>query len=83
MFFTGVKVSIGHFSRGNTENLVADYIENTAKLSKRRWNQIMEHCGAETEIVGELKVSVPCLDKERRTLYIPSSPAPMDDSHEE
>jgi len=77
MFFTGVKVNIGQFSRDNTENLVSDYVENTKKLSERRWKQIMAHCGAEVE--SEAAVMVPCMDKERRTLYIPSSPGPMDE----
>ena len=85
MFFTGEKVNIGHFSRDNTENMVADYIENTEKLSDRRWKQILEHCGAEVE--SEVNLSVPSLDKRRRTLYIPSSPlagpGPMDTSDQE
>jgi hypothetical protein len=72
MYFTGEKVSLGQFSRDNTENLVADYVENTKKLSERRWKRIMERCGAEAE--NEAVVSVPCMDERRRTLYIPSSP---------
>jgi hypothetical protein len=76
MFLTGKKVNIGQFSRGNTETLVRDYVENTRKLSDRRWKQIMERCGtgAETEPV----VDVPSMDDRRCVLYIPSSPAPLD-----
>ena len=80
MFFTGVKVNIGQFSRDNTETLVADYVENTKKLSERRWKQILERCGAEVE--NEVVVSVPSLDKQRRILYIPSSPSPRESDQE-
>jgi hypothetical protein len=45
MFFTGEKVNTGQFSRENIEDLVGDYIENTKKLSERRWKQILERCG--------------------------------------
>lgn len=75
MFFTGCKVKNGQFSRENSESLVRDYIENTRKLSERRWNQILERCGAVVENEpGE--ESVPCMDERRRVLYVPSSPAP-------
>jgi hypothetical protein len=78
MFFTGHKLKTGQFSRDNTEALVNDYIENTKKLTERRWNQILERCGAELAAseneLGEK--GVPCMDERRRVLYVPSSPAP-------
>ena len=81
MFFTGEKNSIGQFSRDNMESLVADYIQNTSRLSDQRWNQIMDHCGLDNEGSSDLvEVSVPCLDKGRRTLYIPSSPTAINQS---
>jgi hypothetical protein len=77
MFFTGHKTNIGQFSRDNTESLVDDYVENTKKLSERRWNQILERCGAVSASENEqAAASVPCMDEQRRVLYIPSSPAP-------
>ena len=45
MFFTGHKQNVGQFSRDNTETLVGDYVENTKKLSKRRWQQIWNDVG--------------------------------------
>lgn len=75
MFFTGHKVNIGQFSRDNTETLVGDYMENTKKLSGRRWKQIMERCGAVAETEAPVE-SVPSMDERRRVLYVPSSPAP-------
>ena len=74
MFLTGEKLKIGQFSRDNTETLVSDYIENTRKLSDRRWKQIMERCGTGAEI--EPAVDVAGMDDQRHVLYIPSSPAP-------
>ena len=61
MFFTGEKVNIGQFSHDKTKNIVADYIENTKKLSKWCWKQILEHCGVEVET--EVAANVLCLDK--------------------
>jgi len=75
MFFTGQKINIGQFSRDNTEALVGDYIENTKKLSERRWKQILQRCGAVTQN-EPVAASVPSMDERRRVLYIPSSPAP-------
>lgn len=75
MFFTGEKVNIGMFSRDNTEILVGDYVENTKKLSERRWKRILERCGA-AGAENEPDVEVPCMDERRRALYVPSSPAP-------
>lgn len=78
MFFTGQKVKIGQFSRDNTETLVGDYIENTKKLSKRRWQQILERCGAVVQVENGptgMESSIPCMDEQRRVLYVPSSPA--------
>ena len=77
MFLTGKKTSIGQFSRDNTESLIDDYLENTKKLSERRWNHILEQCGAvsENEPVAS---GVPSMDEQRRVLYIPSSPAPSE-----
>jgi hypothetical protein len=74
MFFTGRKQNIGQFSRDNTERLVGDYIENTKKLSERRWQRILEQCGAIGVVENEAVESVPCMDEQRRTLYVPSSP---------
>lgn len=81
MFFTGYKSNIGQFSRDNTETLVGDYIENTKKLSERRWQQILERCGAVGVVVAdnESATSIPCMDEQRRILYVPSSPAPSDE----
>ena len=76
MFFTGHKTNIGQFSRDNTESLVSDYVENTKKLSERRWSKILERCGAVSENELAVTVAVPCMDEQRRVLYIPSSPAP-------
>jgi hypothetical protein len=77
MFFTGYKLNIGQFSRDNTETLVRDYIENTKKLTERRWKRILERCGAEVQ--NEPVESVPCMDEKRRVLYVPSSPAPSNE----
>lgn len=76
MYFTGQKVNIGKFSRDNTEALVADYVENTKKLSERRWKQILERCGSTPVAENEHVESVPraCMDERRRALYVPSSP---------
>ena len=79
MFTTGKKVNIGQFSRDNTETLVRDYVENTRKLSDRRWKQIMERCGTGTD-VEPAAVDAPSMDDRRRVLYIPSSPAPLEGS---
>jgi hypothetical protein len=77
MFFTGVKVNTGQFSRDNTERVVADYIENTCKLSERRWRRVLDACGVDEN--EQTEVSAPCMDeRQRRTLYIPSSPVPTD-----
>ena len=81
MFFTGEKVNIGQFSRDKTENIVADYIENTEKLSEWRWKRILECCGVEVET--EVVANVPCLDKRQHTLYIPSSPGLSDQNWQE
>ena len=75
MFFTGRKVNIGAFSRDNTETLVRDYVENTKKLSERRWKRILEHCGAALAVEIEPADNVPCMEERRRDLYVPSSPA--------
>jgi len=80
MFITGEKVNIGQFSRDNTETLVGDYVENTKKLSERRWKRILEQCGAALAAENEATESVTCeMDEQRRTLYVPSSPPPMKD----
>jgi hypothetical protein len=76
MFCTGIKVYHGQFSHENTEQLVADYAENTQKLSQCRWRKILDACGAndsETPIT-----STPQMDERHRTLYTASSPVPMD-----
>ena len=74
MFFTGVKVNLGQFSRDNAEGLVTDYAQNTCHLSERRWRHILDACGVDE---GEqIIVHTPCMDQQRRHLYIPSSPAP-------
>jgi hypothetical protein len=79
MFFTGHIVNIGQFSRDNTETLVGDYIENTKKLTQRRWRKILERCGAVGAVVDdEPETKVPCMDEKRCVLYVPSSPAPSD-----
>jgi hypothetical protein len=83
MFVTGQKVNIGQFSRDNTETLVGDYVENTKKLSERRWQRILDRCGAEVENEPVTVPSAPCMEERRRVLYIPSSPAPMKGSDEE
>ena len=75
MFFTGKKVSIGQFSRDNTKTLVSDYVQNTKKLSERRWKRILERCGAVPENEPGTP-SAPSMDERRRDLYVPSSPAP-------
>jgi hypothetical protein len=74
MFFTGHKVNIGQFSRENTKTLVTDYVQNTKKLSERRWKKILERCGA-VQAENEPVENVRCMDEERRILYVPSSPA--------
>ena len=74
MFFTGKKVNIGQFSRDNTISLVGDYVENTKKLSERRWKQILERCGTEAEN-EPVTPSAPSMDERQCDLYIPSSPA--------
>jgi hypothetical protein len=74
MFFSGHKKFTGQFSRDKTEALVGDYVENTEKLSERRWNQILDRCGVESE--NESVESIPCMDERRHALYVPSSPAP-------
>ena len=78
MFFTGCRVKTGHFSRDNTEALVSDYVENTKKLSERRWNRILERCGAVPVAENE-----PCMDEQRHVLHVPSSPARSKGSDEE
>lgn len=78
MFLTGEKVNIGQFSRDNTEILVDDYVENTAKLSERRWKRIMDRCGGAAENEPAM-VNISCMDERRRVLYVPSSPAASDD----
>ena len=74
MFLTGKKVVTGQFSHDNTESLIRDYVENTRKLSDRRWKQILERCGTGAEIEPEEDFSG--MDDRRRILYIPSSPGP-------
>jgi hypothetical protein len=83
MFFTGCRVKTGHFSRDNTEALVSDYVENTKKLSERRWNRILERCGAVPVAENEPCMESVCMDERRRVLYVPSSPAPSKGSDEE
>lgn len=79
MFRTGIKVHYGQFSRENTEHLVADYVENTRKLSQRRWKHILEACGADENDSETAVASTSHMDeRRRRTLYIASSPVPMD-----
>ena len=75
MFFTGQKTNIGQFSRDNTETLVGNYVENTKKLSNRRWKRIMDRCGVviESEPAIQQAVSVPSKDEQHRVLYVPSS----------
>ena len=82
MFFTGHKVNIGQFSRDNTETLVGDYMENTKKLSERRWKRIMDRCGAVCEN-EPLVERVPSMDERQHVLYVPSSPVPSQGSDEE
>jgi hypothetical protein len=75
MFFTGMKTNIGLFSCDNTKSLVADYMENTKKLSEWCWKQILKSCGAEYE--KDAVVPAPGMDEQCCTLYTPSSPAMM------
>jgi hypothetical protein len=51
---------------------------NTTKLTERRWRQILKTCGVD-ESGKQTAAPAPGMDEHRRrTLYIPSSPAPMD-----
>ena len=72
MFLTGRKINVGQFSRDHIEVLVRDYMENTVKLTKRRWKKILERCGVDVE--KEPAASAPSMDECRRILYVPSSP---------
>jgi hypothetical protein len=83
MFFTGQKVNIGQFSRDNTATLVSDYIKNAERLTKRRWGQILDRCGIVAETEHQVVEGVPSMDKQRRDLYVPSSPAPSEHSDDE
>jgi hypothetical protein len=82
MFFTGIRAFNGPFSRDNVERVTANYVENTKKLSKKRWTLILKACGADENgkpIKEQTVVTTLGMDEHRRrTLYIPSSPAPMD-----
>jgi hypothetical protein len=71
---TGTQVGNGKFSRDVVGTIVGEYGYLALKLSERRWDRIMELCGAqemEQQAVSVMERSAPI---NRRTLYEPSSP---------
>lgn len=80
MFYSGVKVqdNVGQFSREKTEGLVADYLVNTSKLSKRRWRRVLDACGVDENETASVVASAPSMNEGRRNLYNASSPIPTD-----
>ncbi|KAF8962422.1 hypothetical protein BDZ97DRAFT_1920498 [Flammula alnicola] len=87
MYLTGTRTAFEgadrKFSRECVGSLVGDYISNTKKLSKNAWGRIELACsisgirGAENEEIKGF-AGAPSLEKKRRALFIPSSPAASD-----
>ena len=80
MFYSGLKLqdNVGQFSREKTEGLIADYMVNTSKLSKRRWRRVLDACGVDENETASVVASAPSMNEGRRTLYNASSPIPTD-----
>jgi hypothetical protein len=73
---TGTQVGNGQFSRDMVGTIVGEYVYLASKLSERRWNRIMELCGAQEMGQGtEHSVSI-----NRRAMYEPSSPIKVSDN---
>jgi hypothetical protein len=77
---SGTHVSNGQFSRDMVGTVVGEYVYLASKLSERRWDRIMQLCGAQEmeQGAGLMERSAPI---NRRTLYEPSSPTKVSDSH--
>ena len=74
MYKSGVPTDVGQFSREKVGTLVNDYLANTAKLTSRCWEHLMETCRVSNEELNPpLDTSV--MQQDRRNLYVPSSPA--------
>jgi len=79
MYQTGLCVDVGQFSRQKVGSLVDDYMANTRQLSPKRWKLIMKSCGASSEDLNPPLTTV-ATQQNRRSLYIPSSPAKGSDN---
>ncbi|KAJ6483344.1 hypothetical protein C8R45DRAFT_1149291 [Mycena sanguinolenta] len=66
-----------NFSRENVGALVDDYRANIENFSERKWNAILELCGAAVNTAPV--VSALSMENSRRVLYISSSPVKGDD----
>jgi len=75
MHLSGECVDVGKFSRELVSDMIDDYMANAEILSERRWAKLMGLCGAPIVKVQLPTPSAPSMQKKRRTLYIPSSPA--------
>ncbi|KAJ6457894.1 hypothetical protein C8R45DRAFT_1183951 [Mycena sanguinolenta] len=78
MYKTGEFVNDkANVSRENVGALVADYHANINNFSERKWNTILELCGAAVNTAPV--VSAPSMENSRRVLCISSSPVKGDD----
>ncbi|KAF7371459.1 hypothetical protein MVEN_00000200 [Mycena venus] len=79
MYQTGEYISDKtQFSCENVGSLVDDYLENINKFSQRKWDAILNLCGAAVNIAPP--VSAPSMEVSRRVLYVSSSPVKGNDS---
>ena len=74
MYKSGVPSDVGQFSRDKVGTLIDDYLVNTAKLTSRRWEHLMETCGVSNEELNP-PLNTSAMQQDRRNLYVPSSPA--------
>ena len=74
MYTTSERIDIGNFSREKVSDMVDDYITSIKKLTKNRWNQIMESCGAQGKQDCKAPTNTPLMENKCRVLYVPSSP---------
>jgi hypothetical protein len=80
MFLTGKLIGNGQFSRDMVGTMVSEWVYTASILSERRWNHILDLCGAqvmEQRATSLKELSAPF---NRRTLYEPSSPTKVSDS---
>jgi hypothetical protein len=73
MFTTGDKTDQGKFSREMIGTIVGEYLSVAGRLTSRRWEQILAHCGEKVE-QGNLAAPSLLVPVNRRLLYEPSSP---------